>query len=108
MRMILKLLALGFACVVVVLIGFLICERAYVGWFGTRRWAAVEQMLEREGESIDFRTNAPDAVPDEVWNEAAAHYDEQGLAAVILTIATTNFFNRLNVTTKAPAGETWD
>ena len=49
----------------------------------------------------------PDPVPDEIWDEAAAHFDEQGLAAVVLTIATTNFFNRLNVTTKAPAGETW-
>jgi AhpD family alkylhydroperoxidase len=48
-----------------------------------------------------------DAVPDEIWDEAADHYDEQGLAAVILMIATTNFFNRLNATIKEPAGATW-
>lgn len=45
-----------------------------------------------------------EAVPDEVWNEAARHYDERQLSAILLTIATTNFFNRLNVTVKEQAG----
>jgi alkylhydroperoxidase family enzyme len=34
---------------------------------------------------------------------AARHYDERGLAALILMIATTSFFNRLNVSTRQPA-----
>lgn len=38
---------------------------------------------------------------------AADHYDEQGLAALILMIATTNFFNRINITIREPAGATW-
>ena len=45
-----------------------------------------------------------DPVPDEIWDAAARHYDERGLAALILMIATTNFFNRLNVSTRQPAG----
>jgi alkylhydroperoxidase family enzyme len=45
-----------------------------------------------------------DAVPEDVWSEAARHYDEQGLAALILSIATTNLFNRLNVATGQVAG----
>src|SRR6266542_89942 len=45
-----------------------------------------------------------DPVPDEVWGEAARHYDEPALAALILSIATTNVFNRLNVTTRQVAG----
>ncbi|MGW3668997.1 carboxymuconolactone decarboxylase family protein [Streptomyces sp. NPDC005141] len=48
-----------------------------------------------------------DAVSDELWDEVADHYDEQQLAALILWIATTNFFNRLNATIKEPAGATW-
>jgi AhpD family alkylhydroperoxidase len=48
-----------------------------------------------------------DPVPDEIWEDAARHYDERGLAAIILMIATTNVFNRLNVTTRQPAGS-WD
>ncbi|SDK33603.1 carboxymuconolactone decarboxylase family protein [Nonomuraea jiangxiensis] len=48
-----------------------------------------------------------DAVPQDVWDDAADHFDEGQLAAIILMIATTNFFNRLNATTKQPAGATW-
>jgi AhpD family alkylhydroperoxidase len=44
-------------------------------------------------------------VPDQIWDEAARHYDEPALAALILSIATTNVFNRLNVTTRQVAGE---
>jgi alkylhydroperoxidase family enzyme len=45
-----------------------------------------------------------DPVPDEIWDEVARHYDERGLAALLLMIATTNVFNRLNVTTRQVAG----
>jgi AhpD family alkylhydroperoxidase len=48
-----------------------------------------------------------EAVPDELWDRVADHYDEQQLAALILWIATTNFFNRLNTAIKEPAGVTW-
>jgi AhpD family alkylhydroperoxidase len=48
-----------------------------------------------------------DPVPDDIWNEAADHFDEAGLAAVILMIATTNFFNLHNATLKEPAGASW-
>jgi alkylhydroperoxidase family enzyme len=43
-------------------------------------------------------------VPDAVWEEAPRRYDESALAALILSIATTNVFNRLNVTTRQVAG----
>lgn len=45
-----------------------------------------------------------DAVSDEVWNEAARHYDEAALGMLVLHIALTNFWNRLNVPTRQPAG----
>jgi AhpD family alkylhydroperoxidase len=48
-----------------------------------------------------------DAVPDELWAELTKHYDEEQLAALILWIATTNFFNRLNATVREPAGTVW-
>jgi AhpD family alkylhydroperoxidase len=46
----------------------------------------------------------PDPVPDEIWDAAASHYDEKGLAAIVLMIAVTNLFNRLNATTRQVAG----
>jgi AhpD family alkylhydroperoxidase len=48
-----------------------------------------------------------DPVPDEIWDEAARHYDEQALAALVLAIATINVWNRLNVTTRQVAGKEW-
>jgi AhpD family alkylhydroperoxidase len=46
-----------------------------------------------------------DAVPDEVWDEAARHYDEAQLAALVIAIATINAFNRVNAMTRQPSGE---
>ncbi|MFF7992452.1 carboxymuconolactone decarboxylase family protein [Kitasatospora xanthocidica] len=47
------------------------------------------------------------AVPDEVWDAAADHFDEQQLSAIILMVALTNLFNRLNAVIEEPAGATW-
>jgi AhpD family alkylhydroperoxidase len=48
-----------------------------------------------------------DPVPDAIWDEAAKHYDEKGLASLVLMIGLTNLFNRLNATTKHVAGAAW-
>jgi AhpD family alkylhydroperoxidase len=48
-----------------------------------------------------------DPVPDEIWDEAARHYDETELAALVLAIATINVWNRLNVATRQVAGQEW-
>ncbi|HXT47833.1 MAG TPA: hypothetical protein VN717_04285 [Gemmatimonadaceae bacterium] len=48
-----------------------------------------------------------DAVSDEIWNEAAKHYSEAGLAALIVSIATVNMWNRLNASSRQVAGE-WE
>ena len=37
-----------------------------------------------------------DPVPDEIWDEATRHYDEQQLAALLLMIGVTNLFNHFN------------
>jgi len=49
-------------------------------------------------------SDRPDPVPDEIWDEAARHYDEPALAALIIEIASINVWNRLNVTTRQVAG----
>ena len=46
-----------------------------------------------------------DAVPDDVYAEAASHYDERALAALVVHIAAINAWNRLNVITGQVAGE---
>jgi alkylhydroperoxidase family enzyme len=47
----------------------------------------------------------PDPVPDELWEEAARHYDESQLAGLVLAIAAINAWNRINATTRQITGE---
>jgi AhpD family alkylhydroperoxidase len=58
-------------------------------------------------EAVTRLSDRTDPVPDAIWDEAARHYDEPALAALILSIATTNVFNRLNVSTRQVAGAAW-
>jgi AhpD family alkylhydroperoxidase len=56
-------------------------------------------------EAVTRLADRADAVPDEVWNEAAKHYDEKALASLLVQIAGINAFNRLNVATRQPSGD---
>jgi AhpD family alkylhydroperoxidase len=58
-------------------------------------------------EAMTRLADHPDAVTDEIWAEAAKHFDEPGLAALVTMIALTNFFNRVNTTLKVQPGS-WD
>ncbi|MEU8171595.1 carboxymuconolactone decarboxylase family protein [Microbispora hainanensis] len=46
-------------------------------------------------------------VTDEIWDDATANFDDKQLSAIILNIALTNFFNRINRTIREPAGKAW-
>lgn len=48
--------------------------------------------------------DAAGGVTDEAWANAAKHYDEEQLAALVCTIALINAFNRGNVIIQQPAG----
>jgi AhpD family alkylhydroperoxidase len=58
-------------------------------------------------EAVTRLSDRPDPVPDAIWEEAARHYDEKQLAALLLSIAVTNLFNRLNASTRQVAGAGW-
>jgi AhpD family alkylhydroperoxidase len=58
-------------------------------------------------EAVTRLADSTDPVPDSVWDEAARHYDEQELGALVLAIATVNVWNRLNVATRQVAGQEW-
>ena len=49
--------------------------------------------------------DAAGGVTDEAWANAAKHYDEDQLTALVSLIALINAFNRLNVITQQPAGD---
>ncbi|WP_064456120.1 carboxymuconolactone decarboxylase family protein [Streptomyces hygroscopicus] len=49
--------------------------------------------------------DAAGGVTDEAWANAAKHYDEEQLAALVSLIAVINAYNRLNVIVRQPAGD---
>lgn len=49
--------------------------------------------------------DAAGGVSDEVWADAAKHFDEEQLVALVGGLAVINAFNRLNVITQQPAGD---
>jgi AhpD family alkylhydroperoxidase len=55
-------------------------------------------------EAVTRLSDRADAVPDEVFDEAAEYFDEPALASLILHITLINAWNRLNVTTRQVAG----
>lgn len=78
-----------------------------VAWREAPYYSDAERAALALTEAATRLADRPDAVPDAIWDEAARHFDERGLAAIILMIAMTNFFNRINVTIREPAGTTW-
>ncbi|WP_460528281.1 carboxymuconolactone decarboxylase family protein [Flindersiella endophytica] len=59
-------------------------------------------------EAVTRIADRPDPVPDELWDEAAKHFSEEELAALLMAIGTVNVWNRLNVAVRQPAGQaTW-
>ncbi|AXB46400.1 carboxymuconolactone decarboxylase family protein [Amycolatopsis albispora] len=56
-------------------------------------------------EELTRIADAAGGVSDEVWANAAKHYDEEQLGALVASIAIINAFNRFNVAVRQPAGD---
>ena len=80
---------------------------AVAAWRETDLFTDAERAALALAESMTRLADRPDPVSDEVWDEAAKHFDEKQMAGLVLWVATTNLFNRINATTKQPAGAAW-
>jgi AhpD family alkylhydroperoxidase len=58
-------------------------------------------------EAVTRISDKADPVPDEIWERATRHYDEKGLASLLIAIASINVWNRFNVATRQVAGAAW-
>ncbi|HEY0557795.1 MAG TPA: carboxymuconolactone decarboxylase family protein [Thermoanaerobaculia bacterium] len=83
-------------------------ERLFVlaAWRDAPYFTDAERAALALAEAVTRLSDRPDPVPDEIWTEAARHYDEPALAALLLAIATINVWNRLNAATRQVA-EAW-
>jgi AhpD family alkylhydroperoxidase len=78
---------------------------AVAAWRDTPYFTEAERAALALTEAVTRLSDREDPVPDAVWNEAARHYDEPALAALLLAISTINVWNRLNAATRQVAGE---
>jgi AhpD family alkylhydroperoxidase len=77
---------------------------AVAAWRDTPHFTEAERAALALAEAATRLSDRAEPVPDDVWSDAADHYDEQALAALVLSIGAVNLWNRLNVTTKQVAG----
>ena len=77
---------------------------AVAAWRDTPFFTDPERAALALAEAVTRLSDRPDPVPDEIWNEAARHYDEPALAALLLAIANINVWNRLNAAIRQVAG----
>jgi AhpD family alkylhydroperoxidase len=74
------------------------------GWRDVPYFTEAERAALALAEAMTRFNDRPDPVSDEVWAEAARHYDETALGTLVTWIGLVNLFNRVNVTTHQVAG----
>ena len=80
---------------------------AVAAWRDTPYFTDAERAALALSEAVTRLSDRADAVSDEIWEEAARHYDEEALAALTISIANVNLWNRLNAATRQVAGAAW-
>jgi AhpD family alkylhydroperoxidase len=74
------------------------------GWRDAPFFSPAERAALALAEAVTRLSDRSDPVPDDIWREAARHYDEPALATLVVAIANINVWNRLNVATRQVAG----
>jgi len=77
---------------------------AVAAWREAPYYTDAERAALALAEYVTRLADRSDPVPDEVWAEAATHYDEAALAALVIDIAAINAWNRINAATRQVAG----
>jgi AhpD family alkylhydroperoxidase len=77
---------------------------AVAAWRDAPYFTDAERAALAMTEAVTRLSDREDPVPDKIWEEAARHYDEAAMAALLVAIATINVWNRLNVATRQVAG----
>ena len=73
---------------------------AVAGWFQSEEFTPAERTALALTEAVTrLADHGHDAVSDDLWAEVNRHYDERAVAALLVSIASVNVWNRLNAAT---------
>jgi AhpD family alkylhydroperoxidase len=74
-------------------------------WRETPYYTDAERAALALAEAATRISDRADAVSDEIWKEAARHFDDAQLGALVMSIALANMWNRLNTATRQVTGD---
>jgi len=74
-------------------------------WRETPYYTDAERAALALAEAATRLGDRADAVPDEVWEAAARHFNAAALGALVMSIALANLWNRLNAATRQVSGD---
>jgi AhpD family alkylhydroperoxidase len=74
-------------------------------WYDAPYFSDAERAALALTEAATRLSDRPDPVPDAIWADAAKHFDERALSALLLAIGVINVWNRLNVSVRQVAGQ---
>jgi AhpD family alkylhydroperoxidase len=77
---------------------------AVAAWREAPYYTDAERAALALAEAVTRLSDRADPVPDELWHEAARHYDDAALGSLLIAIAAVNVWNRLNAATRQVAG----
>jgi AhpD family alkylhydroperoxidase len=78
---------------------------AVAAWREAPYYSDAERAALALSEAATRLNDRGDPVPDDIWKEAARHYDEKALGALVMSIGLINLWNRLNAATHQVSGE---
>lgn len=78
-----------------------------VAWRETSLYSEGERAALELTEAATRIQDGSPGVTDEIWDAAAAHFSESQMSAIVLGVALTNFFNRINRAVRQQAGQGW-
>ena len=81
---------------------------AVAAWRETPFFSDAERTALELTEVLTRLADKGDAVPDALWKEVIKNFDEKQTAALLLTIANINFWNRLNAGIRQMVGAKWE
>ena len=76
-------------------------------WYDNPLFDDAERAVLALTEAATRLADRPGAVTDEIWDEVAKHFNQEQLSAIVMMVAVSNFFNRINTTLRTPPGTTW-
>jgi AhpD family alkylhydroperoxidase len=81
---------------------------AVAAWRDTPYFSDAERAALELTENLTRLADQTDPVPDAIWEKVTRHFSQPEIAALLVSIALINSWNRFNVAVRMTVGEKWE